>query len=243
MVSDQLKQFGKRISAASGDEVVAELVPAATVVLLRESDGELQTLMLRKNSKIAFAGMWVFPGGKIDPEDGSEGQDMVQRARIAAAREAEEETALTVPEDQMHWISHWTPPAMGNRRFATWFFAAAAPAAEVMIDQGEIVENRWLSPATALQQQAEGEIELAPPTFVTLHYLSQYDRVAAALTGMASVQPPRHYATRIVAHEEQLIALWTGDAGYDDSNAAAAGARHRLTSCQGGFLFEDSGAL
>ena len=25
--------------------------------------------MLRRNAKIDFGGMWVFPGGRIDPED------------------------------------------------------------------------------------------------------------------------------------------------------------------------------
>ena len=46
-------------------------IPAATVILLRDidGDGKPEVLMLRKNSKIAFGGMWVFPGGRIDPED------------------------------------------------------------------------------------------------------------------------------------------------------------------------------
>ena len=45
-------------------EVVA--VPAATVVLLRDRDGGMEALMLRKSSAVAFAGMRVFPGGRID---------------------------------------------------------------------------------------------------------------------------------------------------------------------------------
>ena len=37
-------------------------IPAATVVLLRDAPGGLETLMLRRNSKLAFAGgAWVFP--------------------------------------------------------------------------------------------------------------------------------------------------------------------------------------
>jgi 8-oxo-dGTP pyrophosphatase MutT (NUDIX family) len=37
---------------------------AATAVLLRDTDQGLETLLLRRNAKLAFAaGAWVFPGG------------------------------------------------------------------------------------------------------------------------------------------------------------------------------------
>ncbi|HAO56310.1 MAG TPA: NUDIX hydrolase, partial [Gammaproteobacteria bacterium] len=43
--------------------------PAATVVLLRDTDSGPEVLMLKKNARIDFGGMWVFPGGRIDEED------------------------------------------------------------------------------------------------------------------------------------------------------------------------------
>jgi 8-oxo-dGTP pyrophosphatase MutT (NUDIX family) len=53
---------------------------AATVLLLRESDGELEVLMMRRGAGLAFmAGMWVFPGGRVDATDASESV----RARVA----------------------------------------------------------------------------------------------------------------------------------------------------------------
>lgn len=43
--------------------------PAATVMLIRDSD-ELQVLMMRRHAKTVFAGgMWVFPGGAVDEAD------------------------------------------------------------------------------------------------------------------------------------------------------------------------------
>ena len=48
----------------------SEPVHAATVILLRDTGRGPETLMLRRNSKIAFGGMWVFPGGRVDPADG-----------------------------------------------------------------------------------------------------------------------------------------------------------------------------
>lgn len=44
---------------------------AATVLLVRDDPGGLEVLMLRRASKAVFAGgMYVFPGGRVDPADG-----------------------------------------------------------------------------------------------------------------------------------------------------------------------------
>jgi 8-oxo-dGTP pyrophosphatase MutT (NUDIX family) len=46
--------------------------PAATVLLLRERDGVLEALTMRRGSGLAFmAGMWVFPGGRVAAADSS----------------------------------------------------------------------------------------------------------------------------------------------------------------------------
>ena len=78
----------------------SELIPAATVVILRDTETGLETLMLHRNSKIAFGGMWVFPGGRVDEEDtvaSADGQiDELTTAAAAAAREAAEEAAVVV---------------------------------------------------------------------------------------------------------------------------------------------------
>ncbi len=44
--------------------------PAATVVLLREANERLEALMMRRGAGLAFmGGMWVFPGGRVEPAD------------------------------------------------------------------------------------------------------------------------------------------------------------------------------
>lgn len=235
----KIDEFAKRLSAAEKQDT--QTIMAATVCLLRDGETGLETLMLRKNSKIAFGGMWVFPGGRIDDEDGEPGAAIEDRARIAAVREADEETGLQVDADHMVWFSHWTPPEIGNRRFITWFYATRAPRGDVVIDDGEIKECQWLNPADAMEKQRAGEIELAPPTFVTLYYLSHYGNVAETLSGL-SQRGPRHYATHITQLEDDLVALWEGDAGYDTWDANTDGLRHRLRMQAGGWLFENSGA-
>jgi 8-oxo-dGTP pyrophosphatase MutT (NUDIX family) len=45
---------------------------AATVLLLREQGRELEVLMMRRGATLSFmAGMWVFPGGRMEPSDQS----------------------------------------------------------------------------------------------------------------------------------------------------------------------------
>ncbi|MCH1445424.1 MAG: NUDIX hydrolase, partial [Luminiphilus sp.] len=44
--------------------------PASTVVLLRDSDSGMETLMLKRNKALMFAGgLWVFPGGALEEAD------------------------------------------------------------------------------------------------------------------------------------------------------------------------------
>ena len=167
-------------------------VLAATVILLRDGDTGLETLMLRRNSRIVFGGMWVFPGGRVDREDweGVAAGDELAASRRAAARESIEECGLQVDPDSMLPFSHWTPPLVTPKRFLTWFFVARPREGDVAIDDGEIKESLWMSPEEALRRQNVQEIELAPPTYVTLSELSAFGDVDAALSAIPSIAFP-----------------------------------------------------
>ena len=216
-------------------------IPAATVVLLRDSADGIETIMLRKNSKIAFGGMWVFPGGRIDDADraGLTPDDDLGAAAVAAAREAHEEAALVVDTAGLVLFAHWIPPPIAPKRYATWFFAARAGAEEHVIDDGEIVEGEWMTVDRALGRHHEGEIELAPPTWVTLHTIGSFADVDHALR-VLDERPARHHATRIATTGEGPVALWEGDAGYESSDPAARGARHRLEMFESGYRYLDT---
>jgi 8-oxo-dGTP pyrophosphatase MutT (NUDIX family) len=214
-------------------------IPAATVVLLREAP-ELEVLMLHKSSSIAFGGMWVFPGGRIDPEDYPAGGDVDAAARNAAVRETREEAGIGSRPEDFVWFSHWTPPPSTPKRFATWFFAAVADEHVVSIDGGEIQNHQWLSPAMALSRHAAGEIDLAPPTWVTLYQLSRYPTMDRLLSHLRAAGP-RYYETRLAKRNDGIrVAMWRGDAGYEGWDADAAGERHRLVMSPGGFVFENT---
>lgn len=81
------------------------LIPAATVVVFRHgADGLPQLLMVQRSRTMRFAGgAAVFPGGKVDPQDGElsarltpDDEPELAAARIAAIRETLEETGLAI---------------------------------------------------------------------------------------------------------------------------------------------------
>ena len=44
--------------------------PAATVILMRElKEGDFEIFMVKRSNRSAFGSLYVFPGGKLDPED------------------------------------------------------------------------------------------------------------------------------------------------------------------------------
>ncbi len=219
-----------------------QLIPAATVILGRNRANGLEVLMLRRNSKIAFGGAWVFPGGRVDDDD--PGHDDLSRARSAAIRESAEETGLEIVDRPLGVWSYWVPPPMSamvvqgkKRRFGTWFFVGHAPDHPVRIDMGEIHEHRWLRPVDALKLHREGEIELIPPTWITLHELNKHDTIEAAVTSATHETPPR-FVTYPIPGDPTILA-WEGDIAYRDPSAVnSAGSRNRLIMAEGNWTYE-----
>ena len=90
--------------------------PAATVVVLRDGGEGMEVLLLQRNGRGMFGGMWVFPGGQVDavdgliPDPGADGGgraaggdallpdfgDEINAARRAAVRETQEEAGLVL---------------------------------------------------------------------------------------------------------------------------------------------------
>lgn len=223
------------------------VIPAATTVLLRDGEAGPEVLMARRNSRLAFAGgAWVFPGGRVDDADHDGGHPtpndpaaMLRAARRAAVREAAEETGAVVDPDSLVWFAHWTPPLEAPKRFATWFFAGPAPAeiAHLRADGSEIHELAWIRPTDAMARRNAGEIELIPPTWITLHSLTGYGSTAEALADLGS-RPPEHFVTRFARTGEAMVALYAGDAGYDSGDPSLPGRRHRLWMLAEGWRYE-----
>lgn len=208
--SDQILQA----QGQTGRESV--LPVASTVVLARDGADGPEVLLIERPDRGSFAGAWVFPGGKLDPED-ADGFDVepseLDVARRAGVREVWEETGLVTDETGYATLSCWIPPAIvTHRRIRTWFFVALAPEGELSLSPDEAVAARWIRPADALALHANNGLSLFPPTWVTLEGLVGFVD-AAAMVAATREAAPREFMSRSLASRKAL--LWEGDAAYE----------------------------
>ena len=176
----------RRAAGANPNPTVVEASPAATVVCLRDGALGLEVLLAKRSSKLVFhGGAWVFPGGRIDPADyGDAPADLDRAARRAAAREAKEEAGIDVDPDALVHLSNWTTPEISPKRFATWFFVGPVAGGTEVADGAETDVLQWFRPDEALEARAAGQIELAPPQYVTLLELREFGTVAQAMAAI-----------------------------------------------------------
>src|SRR5262249_37551255 len=176
-------------------------IPAATVILVRPTSGSIEVFLVRRHRKASFmSNAFVFPGGKVDPTDGS--------PEVAAVRELFEEAGvlwtdrplgaraqaewrrrllagevdfprlladegLAPDHTRLHGWSRWVTPSFEPKRFDALFFIAELPPDQVpSFDQQETVEELWITPAEALLPQAARPLAVPPPQLRTFHGLA-----------------------------------------------------------------------
>ena len=212
--------------------------PAASVVLLRDTDAGPEILYLHRNPDLRFmGGYWVFPGGRVDPADHVSGGDTAGAARRAAAREAHEEAGVRVDPVDLHPVCQWTTPVSSPIRFATWFFAAASNPEIVRVDGGEIRDHRWRRPEDALQAHRAGEIKFANPTFALTTRLCGHATVRDALA-VVDTWEWEQLLGRIHPVEGGRVALYAEDCGYETGHIECEGPRHRIWMLDTGWRYE-----
>jgi 8-oxo-dGTP pyrophosphatase MutT (NUDIX family) len=97
---------------------------------------------------------------------------------------------LVLRADLLRPWSRWITPAIEPRRYDARFFAARLPAGQRTRDVGgEAAAVTWIAPGAALAAGRRREIELWPPTAVSLAELATCRDVNTALTGPRQVAP------------------------------------------------------
>jgi 8-oxo-dGTP pyrophosphatase MutT (NUDIX family) len=186
---------------------------AASVILLRDgAQDALELLLVKRTPKARFmGGVWVFPGGAVDADEG-DGDDA---HRAAAVRELHEEAAIEL-EGPLALVkfSRWITPAQVQIRFDTHFFLARLPdGQQPAVDGEEVVELAWFTPDAALQAHRDGEIALVFPTIKHLEQLGGFESVERLLdyARQRDVQPVE---PRVLLEGEVARVLLPGDPGY-----------------------------
>ena len=158
-------------------------------------------------------GVWVFPGGAVDLEDG-EGE---AGFRACALRELAEEAGIELegPEELVPF-SHWITPEVVPVRFDTRFYVALAPAhSDPKPDGLETVDAAWWGPRLALEAHRADELSLVFPTIKQLESLLPYASSAEALDAARelTVEP---ILPRVIGEGEGRRVVLPGEPGYDD---------------------------
>ena len=97
---------------------------------------------------------------------------------------------LLLRADLLRPWSRWITPAVEERRYDARFFAAALPPGQRTRDVGgEAAAVTWIAPGGALAAGRRGEIQVWPPTAVTLAELASCGDVNTALAGPRGVVP------------------------------------------------------
>ncbi len=185
---------------------------AASVILLRGGEEKLELLLVKRTPKARFmGGVWVFPGGAVDAEEG----DGDAAHRTAGIRELREEASISLDDPaELVKFSRWITPAAVSIRFDTHFFLASLPEGqEPKIDGEECVDLGWFTPEGALDAHAAGEILLVFPTIKHLEQLSDFKAVADLLT-YAAGREVLPIEPHVVVEGEVARILLPGEPGY-----------------------------
>ncbi len=201
-------------------------------MLLRENAGILEVLLLKRNAQLSFApNVWVFPGGRVDPEDGLRDEPCtLETAKKAAVRECKEETGINIDATSLHHFCKWTTPKGGNKRFETFFFHSIVlhEQSKVTIDDSEIVDQMWLTAREALDQLLSKKIDLLPPTFISIERIKDCTTYADVIkefdrTGIVIAEPVTTFK------DGKFYSLYRGDSGYETADLTKQNSLHRLT--------------
>lgn len=155
---------------------MSDIIPAATILMLREGDSPLEVFMVVRHHQIDFAsGALVFPGGKVDPRDhevrsrcSGGAQDDEQLAfQVAAIREAFEECGILlarpngsdqlIPGDRLKTLEHFRDPLAKGELGIDEFLESEdlILACDLLVPY-----SRWITP------------EMMPKRFDTYFYLA-----------------------------------------------------------------------
>lgn len=199
----------------------AALRPAATIIVLRPGPTGPEVLLLQRSRKVGFfPRAWVFPGGRLDPEDHTlESQGQVagmppadRPFAVAAIRECFEESGI--------WLGAGTPgPGLRDRLLDTR--AGIVPTDGLTPDLDRLRQWSWWVTPTAEKRRYDTRFFVARLTreasahathdareTVDSCWLTPRDALARAVEGTLFIAPPTWRTLEELAEFSSLDAIW-----------------------------------
>src|SRR5205809_810117 len=189
--------------------------PAASVVLVRPSPPgapePIEVYMIRRQRSMKFlGGFYAFPGGKVDPADGSpaalarcRGLDTVEAEAIllgsndtpalafwvAAVRELLEESGVLLACDATGRPLDAREPAVASRIEGC---RKALMAGEPRLFTEETSEGFWIHPGHGYRRFLTGEMQMAEPAEYGLAWVAQFHSIEELWAAHADGRPKFH---------------------------------------------------
>jgi 8-oxo-dGTP pyrophosphatase MutT (NUDIX family) len=176
----------------------------------------------------------VFPGGRLETEDGA--PDDASSFERAARRECLEEAAIDLGDRPLHWFDTWLTPSAEPRRYLARFFIASIDAAASELaraDGHETTEGRWAPADHFLARWEAGGVDLPPPTLSILLRLARDDWFALLQRRPEQVCAP--IVPKLAAHGAGLHILMPHHPDYADAPGESGSRPARIEELPLGF--------
>ena len=127
---------------------------------------------------------------------------------------------LLLVVDTVYYVSHWITPELAPRRYDTRFFITTAPPGQIAShDDGETIATIWVRPRDALSLEADGEIELLPPTIANLKTIEGYRSTDEVMAWASQVTDVTTVLPIVLMEDGHVLILRPGDDGYAEALA------------------------
>jgi glyoxylase-like metal-dependent hydrolase (beta-lactamase superfamily II)/8-oxo-dGTP pyrophosphatase MutT (NUDIX family) len=174
---DTLEAVYRAVRAATADVVHDSTpIPAVAVVLWRPRSGhEPEVYLVRRAPALRFlGGFWSFPGGRIEDEDHQGQGSAIARA---AAREASEELAISLPTELVDYGhgGRWITPEVVPIRFDAHYLVCRydGPEPDPSASGGELDRGAWVTWSELEDRWRSGEWLVPSPIARVVRALSE----------------------------------------------------------------------
>jgi 8-oxo-dGTP pyrophosphatase MutT (NUDIX family) len=150
-----------------------EPIPAAAVAFVRDTEGGIEVYLSRRPAHFRYyPGAFVFPGGRLDPED--------LDIRATAFREVQEEIGIEIDQQLLVPLRNiHTSPHAGPVYHMLTFAYPAAREFETTLNIEEVEEEMWIHASAAL-----ATLDLPYQIRAAVFTIAQFDTVAELLLSL-----------------------------------------------------------
>ena len=177
---------------------VVPALPAATVTLVRDADAGIEVLMLQRNLQSGFMpGMFLFPGGALDPEDQAE----AVLGRCAGLSDEAASTALGMPAGA---LAYWAAAIRESFEEASVLLA---------YDESGALVNPRTNERLARFEDYRRRLNAGEPVLAAMlereHLTLAVDRLTYFSHWITPIGAPRRYDTRffiaVAPHDQEAL--------------------------------------